>query len=369
VSSWLSCVPNPINCLTSSSLSGLGGSLISALDQWVRGDTTQIFLYTGKALAATTSGDIINQAVRHEYLQVMKVAPFLALIAIGGATLTALWRNEGTTVVRTFVMFVPLGIVLCALGPSLGTLLLSVADGLSSAVSTDVSAQLHALTTELSSGPGTFSSFAITGLCLLAAMLLWVELMVRTVMLTLMLCCLPLVAAGLVYAPARRVTVRLIESFAAVALSKVVVTLALSLGLAAMTTGHGAAAVVGLATLLLAGLAPYVVLRFIPLLDASVVHATDSLRQRAVRATAGSIDHPAVRVASSLLPSMEPPSPSPPEDLGFPMWPGIPEQPMPPVHEGPRPAPPIIPPPVRRGHMVVKRDRMGPVLGWEWDDD
>ena len=84
---------------------------------------------------------------------------------------------------------------------------------------------------------------------------------------------------------------------------------------------------------------------------------------------AGASSHPVAQVVTQVLPSKMPVSPDPPEDLGLPMWQGLPEQPMPPINDGPRPPAPIIPPPVRTGRPVVLRDEMGPVMGWEWDDE
>ena len=40
----------------------------------------------------------------------------------------------------------------------------------------------------------------------------------------------------------------------------------------------------------------------------------------------------------------------------------------PPDSEGPPPKPPIGTPQIRKGHAVVRRDDMGPVIGWHWDE-
>lgn len=364
-----SCLTSPVNCVTSESLSGVGGSIISAVASWVTGDAHTWLSATGALMAQTTAPHIVTTYVRQEYVRVASISPLIALLALLASVVHGLWRNDGAGLIRHAATFLPLGIVVTLVGPTLATLVLRLTDGLASAVSGDVVSQLSLASDQIRTTAPTFSMFAITVLCLLAALLLWVELVLRNIVLALLLCTMPLIVAALMWAPARRIAGRLVEAFVAVALSKVAVVLALSLGLSGMASSNGTSIVIGAATLALAAFTPYLVLRVAPLASHAAVHSFEGFRQRTVSSAAGATNHPVARAVSQVLPSKMPVTPDPPEDLGLPMWQGVPEQPMPPINDGPRPPAPIVAPPARTGRPVVLRDEMGPVMGWEWDDE
>ena len=360
---------SPVTCVTSESLSGVGGSIISSVASWVTGDAPTWLTATGRLMSQTTAPHIVTEYVQQEYVRVATVSPFIALLALMANVLHGLWRNDGAGLVRHTATFLPLGIMATLLGPTLATILLRLTDGLATAVSGDVATQLSLASDQLTTTAPTFSMFAVTVLCLGAALVLWLELILRNIVLALLLCTMPLVVAALVWPPARRVASRLIEAFVAVALSKVAVVLALSLGLSGLASSTGSSMVIGGATLALAALAPYLVLRVVPIASHAAVHTFEGLRQRAVSSAVGVSNHPVAQAVSRVLPASMPSPPQTPEDLGLPMWQGVPEHPMPPINDGPRPPAPVIAPPVRTGRPVVLRDEMGPVMGWEWDDE
>ena len=363
------CLSNPVHCVTSDALTGLGGSIISALASWVTGDAHTWLTLTGGLLQTTSAPHVLTNFVSSEYQRIALLSPIVMLISTLLSVLSSLWRNGGSSAIVTAVKFIPVGVALTLLGPALARIILQVVDALSSAVSGDVSKQLAQTADQFASTNPTSSLFAVTLACLFAALLLWIELMLRNIVLALLLCSVPLVAASMVWEPARRVGLRVVEAFLAVALSKVVVVLALSLGLAGVASANGASLVIGAATLILAGLSPYLVLRLVPIASHAAVDAVSGVRQGAVRSVAGAANHPVVQAVNGALPAKLPVTPDVPEDLGLAMWPGVPERPLPPFHDGPRPAAPIVPPPIRTGRAVVTYDDMGPVMGWEWDDD
>jgi hypothetical protein len=364
-----SCLASPVNCVTSESLTGVGGSIISAVASWVTGDAHTWLTATGALMAQTTAPHVVTSYVQQEYVRVASVSPFIALLALLASVVHGMCRNDGASLVRHTATFLPLGIMITLVAPTLAKLVLRLADGLAAAVSGDVASQLSVASDQLATTAPTASMFAITALCLLAALALWVELILRNIVLALLLCTMPLVVAALVWSPARRVAGRVVEAFVAVALSKVAVVLALSLGLSGLASSEGASVVVGGATLALAAFAPYLVLRIVPFASHAAVHSFEGLRQRTVGTAATAGSHPVVQAVSQALPAKMPPLPATPDDLGLPMWQGVFEQPLPPINDGPRPPAPIIPPPVRTGRPVVLRDEMGPVMGWEWDDE
>jgi len=55
------------------------------------------------------------------------------------------------------------------------------------------------------------------------------------------------------------------------------------------------------------------------------------------------------------------------DDLGFPTWEGEGDLPLPP-RDGEPPKPPLGEPRLRHGKVAYYKDKLGPVVGWHWDD-
>jgi hypothetical protein len=217
--------------------------------------------------------------------------------------------------------------------------------------------------------PG-FALFLLAGVVVVGTMLLWFELVVRSVVLTLLLVLVPVVVPLVTFPSLRRLGWRLGETFAAVAASKFVIVITLVLGLNEITGGSTTGVVTGAVTLLLATATPYLVLRVVPFLEHSAVHQFEGLRARATRSASGAATSPLGQAVSSFAPNApEPSPPSRPADLGLETWPGSGESPLPPLDsDAPPPPPPIGRPRLRGGHVAYRNDEGGPVVGWHFDE-
>ncbi len=149
------------------------------------------------------------------------------------------------------------------------------------------------------------SGFAATLLGLvavLAAFLVWVELMVRSVLVYVLVAVSPLSFAAMVWPAARGVLRRTVELLVAVILSKLVISIALAVGVAALSgAGSGGqeqtgvvneaamslgTLLVGAAVLAIAAFAPFVLLRLIPMAEgAAVAYGVSRSPVRAAQAT------------------------------------------------------------------------------------
>jgi hypothetical protein len=216
--------------------------------------------------------------------------------------------------------------------------------------------------------PG-FGVFLLACVVVVGTMLLWFELIVRTVVLTLLLVLVPVVVPLSTFPSMRRLGWRLGETFVAVAVSKFAIVITLVLGLNELTGSSATAVITGAVTLLLATATPYLVLRVVPFLENSALHQFDGLRSRATRAAATTTSV-AGRAAGAMTPNAPVPSPpSRPADLGLETWPGSGETPLPPLDpDTPAPPPPIGKPRLRGGHVAYGRDEVGPVVGWHFDE-
>lgn len=170
-------------------------------------------------------------------------------------------------------------------------LLLDLTDAMSTAVlgGSDGDA-LKFLTTfgvQAHSATGGFATVVIGVVALIAAFVIWIELMVRSSLLYLLVALSPLVFAASVWPSAKGVLRRLFELMLAVILSKLVISVALAVGVAALggmtgTDDQGVGVgefaaqglgklVVGTAILCMAAFSPFMVLRLIPVAEAAVV--------------------------------------------------------------------------------------------------
>jgi type IV secretion system protein TrbL len=169
--------------------------------------------------------------------------------------------------------------------------LLELTDALSAAVLTHSGSQA----VQFLSGFGTTATGATQGfaavllglVAVVAGLFLWVELMLRSVLVYILVALSPLSFAAMVWPSARGVLRRTIELLLSVILSKLVVCIAISVGVAALAGAGGAGArdtgvggqvaasmgtlFVGTAILVVAAFAPFLILKLIPWTEAALV--------------------------------------------------------------------------------------------------
>jgi hypothetical protein len=126
-----------------------------------------------------------------------------------------------------------------------------------------------------------------------AAFVLWLELLIRAAAVYVAVLFLPLALATLVWPAVSHWCRRLVETLAALILSKFVIVATLSLAAGAVTSGtagtgnHGSgfsSVLAGGALLLMATFVPFAILRMIPAVEAGAVAHLDGLRERGTAA-------------------------------------------------------------------------------------
>lgn len=132
-----------------------------------------------------------------------------------------------------------------------------------------------------------FAAVTVGLVAVIAGLLVWVELMVRSVLVYIIVALSPLSFAAMVWPSARGVLRRTVELLLAVILSKLVICIAISVGVAALAgagtagstgagvSGEAAASMgtlfVGTAILGIAAFAPFIVLKLIPWAESALV--------------------------------------------------------------------------------------------------
>jgi hypothetical protein len=212
------------------------------------------------------------------------VLPILLISTIG-----AIARQDLARLARTWLVALPLALVCGLVGVELTQGGLDLTDTLSAAVLSgiDLNQTIGAAVGEIVSstgGDGPVTIVVIACLAILAGILLWLELVLRSAAIYIALLFLPLAMSGLVWPTTTRMAKRLVEMLVALIMSKFVVAAVLGLGAHAVGQGGDDGALMGAAILLLAGFAPFGLFRMVPIIEAGAIAHLEGMSHRPFQA-------------------------------------------------------------------------------------
>ncbi len=277
-------------------------SVLSGISQWVASGAEWLLGQIGDVLVSTTTVDVGATWFRTHYGQMTALAGVVILPMLLASTLQAVVRQNPGQLVRTFLVQLPLALLLAVVAIQIVILSLSATDAMSDAVAggtgADVTSLLSGVTTGLvaAAGDPTIASFVLLLIALLiavAAFVLWLELLIRAAAVYVAVLFLPLALATLVWPAVSHWCRRLVETLAALIISKFVIVATLSLAAGAVSSGtagtgdqgSGFSAVLGGGALLvMATFVPFAILRMIPAVEAGAVAHLDGLRERGTAA-------------------------------------------------------------------------------------
>src|SRR5580698_10292799 len=273
-------------------------AILNGISQWVASGAEWLLAQIGDVLSATTTVDLGATWFRTHYGQMTALAGVVILPMLLASTLQAILRQNPGQLIRTFLVQLPLALLLAVVAVQVVILSLSATDAMSDAVaggtSADVSSLLDGVTSGLvdSAADPSIASFVLLLIALLiavAAFVLWLELLIRAAAVYVAVLFLPLALATLVWPAISHWCRRLVETLAALILSKFVIVATLSLAAGAVSSGtagtgdHGSgfsAVLAGGALLVIATFVPFAILRMIPAVEAGAVAHLEGLRQR-----------------------------------------------------------------------------------------
>jgi hypothetical protein len=286
-------------------IGSIGGSLASSgfesvlngISQWVASGAEWLLRQIGDVLTSTTSIDVGATWFRTHYGQMTALAGVVILPMLLLSTLQAVLRQNPGQLVRTYLVQLPLALLLAVVAIQIVILSLSATDTMSVAIAggtgADVSTLLSTVTKGLiaAAGDPSIASFVLLLIALLiavAAFVLWLELLIRAAAVYVAVLFLPLALATLVWPAVSHWCRRLVETLAALILSKFVIVATLSLAAGAVASGASgapnsggfSAVLAGGALLVMATFVPFAILRLIPAIEAGAVGHLDGLRQR-----------------------------------------------------------------------------------------
>jgi hypothetical protein len=285
-------------------VSGIVGDGISAVfgaaSQWVASGAVWLLGQVGRAMSDSTTVDLTSGWFSAHLSVMAAIAAAVVLPMVCCATIQALYRQSAAMLVRTFLVQLPLALLLTGVVVELVQMALAVTDALSAEVlsSTGVDAtNILAPVSGFLAGAGVvdpavpaFVVFVGGLLVALAALGLWLELVVRAAAVSVAVLFLPLALAAMVWPAVSHWCRRLADTLVALVLSKLVIAAVLALAVGALAGGLGvgttggddggfSAVVTGIALLGIATVSPFTLLRLIPALEAGAAAHLESGRR------------------------------------------------------------------------------------------
>ncbi len=273
---------------------------LAAVGAWVAGGAKVALKGTAAFIEKTTRPQLSSTWFSSTYWRIAGIAALLTLPFLFAAAVQALLRSDLTLLLRATLGYLPLSLLSVSIAAPLTMLLLSATDGITAVVSAAAGGAGTRFLAQLGEGAGLLSlithspfvSFFVGILVVAAAVVLWIEMLIRDAAIYIVVLMLPLAFSAMVW-PARRVwAVRLVEMLTALILSKFVIVAILSLGGAALGQAGGSGVggmLAGLVLVTLAAAAPWALMRLLPMTELASA-AAGSLRSEA----------PGVRTAHAL---------------------------------------------------------------------
>ena len=265
------------------------GAVVASLVAWVAGGAKVVLNETASVISTTTRPQLQSTWFSSTYWRMAAISALLTLPFLFAAAVQAVMHSDMAMLARSALGYLPLGLLAVAIAAPLTTLLLAASDELSAIVSgasgnagATFLSHVGFVSAGLTHLSGSTFVLLFAGLLTVAATItLWIELLIRSAAVYVVVLMLPLFFAALVW-PARRVwAVRAVELLVALIISKFAIVAVLSLGAAAL--GHTTIPSVtqmleGATLVMLAAFSPWALLRLLPLHELS--GGLDGLRSR-----------------------------------------------------------------------------------------
>jgi hypothetical protein len=243
-------------------------------------------------VSQTTSPDFGVDWFRREAAAMGTVVVLVVLPILMVATLGAVLRQDIRRLGRIWGVGLPLAVLAGAAAPQLAGLGLSATDELCTAVAgydfQELAKQFGAVMAgTITNSDPIFVQMLLAGLTIVGTVLVWLELTVRSAAVYVAVFFMPLALAGYVWPATVHVAKRTVEILVALILSKFVIVASLTLGLAALQGGGVDEVMSGAAILLMAGFAPFALLRLVPVVEAAALAHLEGMSRRPFRVAAG----------------------------------------------------------------------------------
>ena len=278
------------------------GSELSDASAWLVGHVMDLILTSTKP--QLYSGWFGGEMALMRRVILLVVTPVLMAATIGPVL-----RQDGRRLFRVWGVGLPLALVAGMAGWQAAGWGLAATDALSGDVLGPNSEHFgHQFSAAMAPAAGDplFVGIILSVLTLVGAVLLWLELVVRSAGVYVATFFMPLALVGYIWPATAGMARRAVEILVSLILAKFVIVASLSLGAAALGSGGVDAELSGSAILLVAAFAPFALLRLAPVVEAAAIAHLEGLSRRpgraaarAVTAAAGAPTHPVTSLVMS----------------------------------------------------------------------
>lgn len=280
---------------------------------------------------ATTGPRLDAGWFRDEAGLMATVVASVLLPVLMGASIGPVLRQDARRLFRVWGVGLPVAVLAGVAGAQLAGLALGATDELCRVILDNQSQDLGvrfsaAMATGAMTDAPVFVQMMLSALTVAGCLLVWLEMMVRDAGVYVTVFFMPLVLVGYIWPATAGFARRGVEILASLILSKFVIVAALTLGLAALNSRGPDAVVAAAGLMLLAGFAPFTLMRLAPVVEAAAIGHLEGMSRRPARAAArattmaaGAADHPVSRLLASAgdqpLPGPSGPAPVAPQML------------------------------------------------------
>lgn len=271
-------------------------SILDGVSQWVATSAAWLLSQVGGVLTSTTRIQISSRWYLNSFALMYRLAAFLALPILLLAVIRAVLRQDPSGLARSVLVHLPLALLLTGVAVEVVQLSLGAVDELSNAVASGAGMRsgefMQKVITMLAASTSPEGAFVIPAFVLLivaiaialGSFLLWIELLVRSAAVYVAVLFLPLALAGVSFPTVSHWSRRLAETLTALILSKLVIVAILSLATEALAAQGATLDLAGLmgavALLMLATLAPFALLKLVPMVEAGAVSHMEGTGRR-----------------------------------------------------------------------------------------
>lgn len=275
--------------LASSLAKQAAGSVLDAMGSGLTAAAAWVVAEVMRLIQTATTPEMGAGWFTTELPLMEKVAITVILPVLMVATIGPVLHQDGRRLFRVWAVGLPVGLFAGLAGSQLAGWGLAATDALCGMVigshSQDLGKQFAAaMTSRTISAAPLFVQIILAVLTLCGAILVWLELTVRSAGVYVATFFMPLALAAYIWPATIGVAKRAVEILAALILSKFVIVASISLGLAALTGGGVDAPLSGAAILLIAAFAPFSLFRLAPVVEAAVIGHLEGMSHRPGRA-------------------------------------------------------------------------------------
>jgi hypothetical protein len=298
------------------SVAGFGiDTVFQGLSNWVASGAAWLLGQIGSVLGQTTAIDLGASWFTDHYRTMAALAGLVVVPMLILGIIQSIYRQSASMLLRSVIVNVPLAILLTTVAVKLVQLGLAVTDAMSSAVAQGagldagnfMGSVAHTLSANQqldSAGVPAFVLFIGALAVVFGALLVWVELLIRSSAVYVAVLFLPLALASLAWPAISHWCRRLVDTLVALILGKFVIVAVLSLAAGALAGGTSPVSggpdaanagagftdvLAGAALLLLSAFAPWALFRLLPFLEAGAVGHFDGLGRQAGRSASGHV--------------------------------------------------------------------------------